>query len=142
MGAPFDFAVSLRVVHPDIDPAVVIAELSMAPKYSWKAGSPRVSPKGNSLGGTRKESYCTFDIGRGSDGEVAECLADALKRLTEHSEFLANLKATGGSVMFYIFWYPNGDTGEVFGADLLAQMAHLGIDLGLNVYDDRQAEEP
>jgi hypothetical protein len=141
MGAPFDFAVSLRIVHPDIDPAVVSAALSMAPKYSWKAGDPRVTPKGNPLGGTRKESYCTFDVARGGDGEVAERLAEAIERLAEHREFLGKLKATGGSAMFYVFWYPNGDTGEIFGADLLAQMGRLGIDLGLNVFDDRQNDE-
>jgi hypothetical protein len=42
-------------------------------------------------------------------------------------------------MMFYIFWYPNGDTGEVFETALLLKMAELGIDFGLNVYDDRQS---
>jgi hypothetical protein len=141
MGTNFDFHISLRVTHPDIDPELVSNALSMKPKFSWKVGTPRVTPKGNSLGGTRTDSYCSFEIGQGSDGEVAKCISDALERLTPHSEFLSKLRTTGGSLMFYIFWYPNGDTGDVFRSDVLAKMASLGIDLGLNVYDDRKRDE-
>ena len=133
MGKIFDFSVSLQVRHPDIDPAMVCAALSMEPSHSWKAGTPRVTPRGEPLGGTRRESYCSFNIAQGSDGEVAACLAATVKRLTKHRKFLNNLKATGGSVMFYVYWYPHGDTGETFNADLLAKMGRLGIDLGLNV---------
>lgn len=39
--------------------------------------------------------------------------------------------------MLYAFWHPNGDTGEVFRTDLLRRMADLGIELGINVFDDR-----
>jgi hypothetical protein len=39
--------------------------------------------------------------------------------------------------MFHVFWYPNGDTGEVFGTELLRNMAKMGIEAGINVFDDR-----
>jgi hypothetical protein len=39
--------------------------------------------------------------------------------------------------MFYVFWHPNGDTGELFTPELLGKMASLNIAFGLNVYDDR-----
>jgi hypothetical protein len=97
--------------------------------------------KGQSIGRNSKGKLLHFRHCAGSDGEVADCLADTVERLAEHAEFFRNLKATGGSAMFYVFWYPNGDTGDVFGADLLAQMGRLGIDLGLNVYDDWQNDE-
>lgn len=38
--------------------------------------------------------------------------------------------------MFYVSWYTNGDTGEVFETALLKDMADLGIELGINAYAD------
>lgn len=98
-----------------------------------------MAPNGRNLGIARAETYCLFPVGGGDDGALAERLQACLIGLEPHSAFLLDLKATGGALLFYAFWYPDGDTGEVFGADLLARMAALGIDLGINVYDDRAA---
>ena len=89
------------------------------------------------MGGTRRETYCNFVVGDGDDGELAVCLEEAVDVLALHKGHLAEVRRTGGALNFYIFWHPNGDTGEVFRADLLAKIASLNIDLGLNVYDDR-----
>jgi hypothetical protein len=137
MGASFDYRVSFRVTHPTLDPRAIANQLGMEPEFSWKAGEPRKTPKGTPLEGSRKESYCTFEIGRGDDGELAKCLSTAVDNFQAQSEFLREIRAAGGSLMFYAFWYPNGDTGEVFATDLLRKMADIGIDLGINVYDDR-----
>jgi hypothetical protein len=56
-------------------------------------------------------------------------------------EFIRNLCTTGGSAAFYVFWYPNGDTGEVFEAPLLLALGEVGIALMLNVYDDRETPD-
>ena len=93
---------------------------------------------GSPLGGVYKHSYCSFDLASQEDGELAQCLRDAVARLTPKEEFLQELRMSGGSAMFFVFWYPNGDTGEVFEVGLLKKMAELGIDLGLNVYADWQ----
>lgn len=42
--------------------------------------------------------------------------------------------------MFYVFWYPTGDTGEMFGTELLLDMAEMGVELGINVYEDRSRQ--
>ena len=39
---------------------------------------------------------------------------------------LRELRATGGTVSFYVFWHPNGDTGETFDDGLLLEMGELG----------------
>jgi hypothetical protein len=113
----------------------------LVPEYSWKSGSPRETPEKTPSSGTRKESYCTFRLGDGQDGELANVIGRAVESLAQHAEFFRDLRATGGSAMFYVFWYPNGDTGDVFGADLLTQMGQLGIEFGLNVYDDRRPDQ-
>jgi hypothetical protein len=60
-----------------------------------------------------------------------------LDRLKPKQEFIRNVAKTGGSAAFYIFWYPNGDTGDVFDASLLSALGEAGVALMLNVYDDR-----
>lgn len=137
MGNPFDYHVSFRLTHPTLDADAIAAQLCMTPKFCWTAGEPRKTPKGTPLDGVREESYCTFDIGSGDDGELARCLSTALLKLTPAAEFLRHVRDAGGSPMFYVFWYPNGDTGEVFGTELLRNMAEMGIELGINVFDDR-----
>lgn len=139
MKTGFDLRVSLRVKHPTLDPSEIAVQLGREPDASWKAGEPRMTPDGSILEGLRKESYCNFPIGAGGDGELAACLRAALDELASKGSFLQEIGATGGSLMFYTYWYPNGDTGEVFGATLLQTMADLGIELGINVYDDRGA---
>jgi hypothetical protein len=137
MSSPFEYAVSLRVTHPSLHPAAISNELNMTARYSWMVGEQRKTPKGTPLDGAYRESYCSFDIGGAGDGELAGCLSQAVEKLKNHHEFLRKLRSSGGSAMFYAFWYPNGDTGEVFKTDLLLAMAHLGIGLGINVYEDR-----
>ena len=143
MKTPFDYAVSLRVVHPAMDPDVICEALEWEAKYRWKAGTPRRTPKGTPLEGVYKNSYCSFDVAKGDDGELAACLRTAVGRLEKHAAFLRQVRSEGGEIMFYVFLYPNGDTGETLDVDLLSRMAGMGIELGVNVYDDRHsATEP
>jgi hypothetical protein len=135
----FGYSVALRVKHPHLDPTAISNELGLVPTTSWKVGDPRQTPKGATLEGVRKETYCSFDFGRGEDGELAQCLLEAVGALTPQRIFLREIRSTGGSMYFYVFWYPNGDTGEMFEIDLLMNMADLGIGLGINVYDDRDS---
>ena len=137
---PFDYSVSLRLIHPTIGPLEMAEELDRQPKYSWALGEPRRTPKGTVLPGVRKQNYCSFDLVSGSDGELAKSLLSEIDLLKKHREFLHTVYDLGGSAMLYVFWYPNGDTGEVFSVPLLRDLADLRIEIGLNVYDDRGAE--
>ena len=111
--------------------------LPIAPSWSWQVGDARRTPRGPRLPGVYSDSYCTFDIAAEEDGEVAQHILEALERLIGKREFIRNLCKTGGSAAFYVFWYPSGDTGEVFEGSLLLALGELGIALMLNVYDDR-----
>jgi hypothetical protein len=139
MKKPFDYSVSLRVKHPLWTAADIASRLNRTPKHSWTVGEPKKTPKGTPLDGLRTETYCCFDIDEGRDGEFASCLRRAVSDLRQVEVDLRELCSSGGTLMFYVFWYPNGDTGEIFETELLLQMASLGIELGINVYDDRSA---
>lgn len=89
MGNPFDYHISFRVTHPTLDAGTITAQLCMTPKFCWTVGEPRKTPKGTPLDGVREESYCTFDIGSGEDGELAQCLYTALDNLGAAGGFSA-----------------------------------------------------
>lgn len=133
MTKAFGYAVSLRVRHPSWTAAEIGEHLQRTPKFSWTAGEPRTAPNGRPLAGYRSESYCCFDIGKGRDGEIAACLRDALGKLRPLEADLRQLRSSGGSLMLFVSWHPNGDTGEAFGPELLLEMGGLGIELGINV---------
>ena len=136
----FNYSVSLRATHPTLDPTTIAGKIGLEASYSWAAGDPRKTPNGTPLKGVRRENYCSFDITDGDDGELAACLRAALDYLKPQRDFLRQMSINGGSLMFYVFWYPNGDTGEVFSTSLLQDMSDLGIELGINVYDDRPSD--
>ena len=136
----FDYSVSLQVKHPNLNPTAIATELGLEASHSWAAGQPRQTPNGTALSGVRSESYCKFEIASGTDGELASCLRNVLNHLKSRGEYLRSIRSSGGLLLFYIFWYPNGDTGEVFPTSLLQDMVDLGIELGINVYDDRPSD--
>jgi hypothetical protein len=126
----FSYSVSLQVKHPDADPQRIIEAIGLPSFRSWAVGEQRATPKGTSLPGTHDESYCAFAIGEGDDGNLADFLRRTLKKLEPSAEFIGELRRTGGKLNFFISWSP-GSHGEVFDVALLADMARLGIDLGI-----------
>lgn len=141
MPTPFRYHVSLQVRHPTMDAERIGAALGLAQSHGWSVGDLRATPDGTVLGGIRPESYCSFVLGAGENGALARCLDTAVEMLTPRGDALREIAKTGGSTNFFVFWYPNGDTGEVFTAILLRRIADLGIDLGINVFDDRAREQ-
>ncbi|KQN40318.1 hypothetical protein ASG37_00425 [Sphingomonas sp. Leaf407] len=126
----FKYSVSLRVRHPDVDPEKMIVGIGRTARRYWTVGEERKTPKGTPLPGIYRESYCAFDLGESEDGQLADFLRQTLVELEHAADFIRDLRRTGGEVSYYVSWFP-GDTGETFDVDLLADMARLGIDLGI-----------
>jgi hypothetical protein len=61
-------------------------------------------------------------------------LGRALDQLAPHRPFFQRIRSQGGTIEFFVGWFFDGDSGDVFDCDLLARMADLKIDLSLNVY--------
>ncbi|PHY13952.1 hypothetical protein CSW58_02465 [Caulobacter sp. B11] len=140
MTTPFSYAVNFQIRHPTAHADELAVGLPWKAQVSWTVGDESTTPNGVRTGGVRSQSYCTFRVEDGDDGQLAACLSRTADGLAVHHEHFAELRRTGGALSFYVFWYPGGDTGEVFTAELMAKMASLGIDFGLNVYDDRTDE--
>lgn len=132
--ADFDYKVSFRVTHPSRTADEISAMLELTPRHCWNVGEPRATPKGTLLGGIRDRSYCSFPMGEGEDGRVASCVADALEALAPHDDYLSELRKTGGTFDFFIYWEADRSAGEAFPPDLLLKLGQLGIELQLDIY--------
>lgn len=110
--------------------------LGRTPVRSWAVGDARLTPTGTPLPGTYRETYCVFDLGQGTDGELAHCLRSAVADLKGATSLLRELRATGGRANLYVQWIIGGQ-GEIFDTALLSSIAELGVDLGIEpVRDD------
>jgi len=75
--------------------------------------------------------------------DLAQAIEGLLWDLAERKRFFQELRGGGGSIEFFVGWFFDGNTGDVFRYDLLRKLANLQIDLSLDIYPpDRAAPEP
>jgi hypothetical protein len=132
--SPFKFDVSLRLRHPTMNPEHICAELRLKAKHKWKVGDNRKTPKGQSLKGTYETTYCLFDLQHSKKIGLADFLRKYNLKLYRHKEFLNSIRSTGGSLEYFVGWYSDQDSGEIFDLKLLNQLVELGMDLSIAFY--------
>ncbi len=103
----YEYTMSLRIRHPNVDPAEITRTLGIQPQHTWRAGEPRRDPTGQTLDGEYRES---FWMGRlmtrpelasdhvGVESEVLRVLA----QLRRSFVFLEALKDEGGKAELYV----------------------------------------
>ncbi len=131
---PFRYDVSLRIRHPNITPEEICKVLGMTARHQWTAGASRKTPKGTPIKGTYDSTYCSFRLDHPTDMRLADFLSQCNKRFRPYQEFFKKIRSTGGSLDYFVGWYSNASSGELFSANLLSELADLKIDLGLDVY--------
>ncbi|MDB5384929.1 MAG: hypothetical protein JWM11_575 [Planctomycetaceae bacterium] len=135
----YEFCVSLSIMHPSIDPAVITSRLGVSPKRHRTVGEQRVTTKGVPLPGLNKESFwlATLHSGERLSSEsisIEQFLADANGRLTQHREFFRELASSGGYLEYFIGWFGGGNFSATLEPVLMAAIADLGISIGFDVY--------
>jgi hypothetical protein len=105
-GTALNYAMSLRVRHPNLDPAVLTKTLHLESLHSWRAGEPRRSVTGAVLGGEHRESYWSAPLPGQAVGSAAFplelFLGQQLVQLGRHRDFLGRLQAEGGQISLLI----------------------------------------
>jgi hypothetical protein len=105
-GSAFSYAISLRVRHPNLDPAVLTKALHLEPVHCWRAGEPRRSDTGTALGGEHRESYWSAPLPGQPVGSAAFplelFLGQQLVQLNRHRELLNRLQSDGGQISLLI----------------------------------------
>ena len=133
----YTYSISLRIWHPTRSLDYVTNELNLMPTAVWKAGEQRTAEKGKTPPIVRDTHFWTADLLKGSH---AECdLADALSRILDHlaskKDLFLDISATGGRSELFVGWFfPEGNSGDVLGHELLSRFADLSIDISFDIY--------
>jgi hypothetical protein len=140
---PYHYKLSLRIRHPAIDPARISEALRITPSRSWRAGEPRATPKGNPLAGKWDHSYWTAGISEDQSVHktLKSAIREALDRLAPHRDFFHQMRSDGGTAEFFVGWFFDRNSGDIFNYDLLARAADLKIDLSFDVYPSEISQQ-
>jgi hypothetical protein len=132
----YQYVISLRVEHPSADPADITSALGLTPSRYWRAGEPRSSPKGRPLKGRYQESFWTATLaeGRWPEKDLPAAISDVLDQLEGRRDFFHQVRSEGGRAEFFVGWFFDGQSGDVFGCELLGRMEALKIDLSFALY--------
>ena len=132
----YEFTMSLRIRHPEMDPARITQALGQQPQHSWRAGEGRKDAEGDLRQGSYRESYwmcalmphpklATENIGVESE------LLQVLTSLQNSFSFLQALHASGGASEVHVSVFAS----QAFRIELLAEMvSRLGrVGIGMTI---------
>ena len=136
---PYEFTVSLRIYHPNIDPDSITSKLGKTPKFAWRAGEPAITPKGQELEGSRKTSYRCAELSGGEplysgDIEIERFVLDSLSELSEFENFFSEILTSGGKVECFVGLFGDRNLGILLDSNLIAELSELGVELALDYY--------
>ena len=132
-GSTFTYAISIRVRHPTLDPALLTQTLHLEPLHCWQAGEPRRSATGAALGGEHRESYWSAPLPGGGMGAAAFplelFLGSQLVQLNRHREFLSRLQAEGAQISLLIELSPVENAVLTLSTSVSRKLADLNIEV-------------
>jgi hypothetical protein len=132
-GSAFNYTVSLRARHPNLDPGLLTKTLHLEPLHSWRAGEPRRAMTGAVLGGEHRESYWSAPLAGQAAGGTAFplelFLGQQLVQLNRHREFLARLQNEGGQISLLIEIPPVENAVLTLSTGVSRKLADLNIEL-------------
>lgn len=136
---PRRFDVELFIVHPSLDPVDISEALGLEGHFSHRAGDQRKTPKGTLLSGVYPDTRWRHCIRHAVTGQLfASEVVDLVERLEVHKQFLANVRATGGSASV-IIQFLDGYLADEVPPAALAKLAELGLALGIECFKEPQS---
>lgn len=127
------YRISLRITHPSIRSLEISNQLGLEPDFSYTAGDRRLTPKGNELRGTRKESFWCHEL-RSDDVTFELAISSFSQQLAKSKGFLDSLSSTGGHLEYFIGWFSAENSGFVLEDGVLRMLADLRISLAFDIY--------
>lgn len=132
----YEFTLSLRIRHPEMDPALITRAIGQKPQHSWRAGEGRKGAEGDVLQGSYRESYwmCGLmphpKLATESVGVESELL-QVLTSLQGSFSFLQALHSSGGVSEVHVSIFAT----QAFRIELLSEMAaRLGrVGIGMTI---------
>jgi Domain of unknown function (DUF4279) len=132
-GTALNYAISLRVRHPNLDPAVLTKALHLEPLHCWRAGEPRRSVTGAALGGEHRDSYWSAPLPGQAVGSAAFplelFLGQQLVQLGRHRELLSRVQGEGGQISLLIEISPAENAVLTLSTGVSRKLADLNIEV-------------
>ena len=131
----YEFAMSLGVRHPDIDPAQITEALGLQPGHVWSKGEQRTDAVGTALAGNHRASYWLCEIPPRPDEKASleSEISRLLHTLRKSTDFLQGLQNGGGTVELFVTIFVRGDFRIELRPDLAALLGRTGIALTIEV---------
>jgi hypothetical protein len=132
---PRRFDVELFIVHPSLDPVDISGALGLEAHFSHRVGDQRKTPKGALLSGVYPDTRWRHCI-RSTVTEqwFASEVVGLVEKLEAHGEFLANVRATGGSASVIIQFLGDGYLADEIPLSTIAKLAELGLAFGIECF--------
>jgi hypothetical protein len=134
----YEFTMSLRIRHPDIEPATITRTLGLEPRHSWRAGDIRQDASGSALDGTYHESYwmCELmpqpELSTDHVGVESELLR-ALGTLRRSFGFLQSLRDSGGVAELHVSIFAHEEFRIEFLSESFALLGRMGLTMAMEV---------
>jgi len=135
MGA-YEFTISLRIRHPEIEPAKITEALGLQPQHSWQAGASRQTATGGT--GEHRDSYWMaklMDEPQLSTTEISVegVLVQTITQLRRAQGFLEQLRADGGMSELSISLFARGNFRLELSPDTMTLLGRMGLGVVLEV---------
>ena len=127
----YEFAMSLGVRHPDIDPVQITQALGLQPGHGWSKGEQRTDAKGTALAGSHRASYWLCEIPPRTDerANLESEISRLLHTLRKSAGFLKELHHDGGTVELFVTIFVRGDFRIELIPEQAALLGRIGIAL-------------
>jgi hypothetical protein len=135
----YEFALSLRIRHPSVDPTTISDRLKMQPQHSWRAGEQRRDDVGVSSGtGQYRESYWMRELmpepklatqTAGVESELVEILSS----LQGSCELFQWLHSSGGVSQLHVSVFARGSVTIELPVRVAAMLGRVGLTLAIDV---------
>lgn len=127
--------VELFIVHPTLDPVDISRALGLEAQNSHRVADQRKTPTGRLLSGVYTDTRWRHCIERMvTDPVFAAEVVGFVERLEARKEFLADVRATGGSASLIIQFLGGAYFSDALAPATLAKLAELGLGLGIECY--------
>jgi Domain of unknown function (DUF4279) len=142
----YEFTISLRIRHPDIDPSRITETLGIEPQHTWKAGEARRAPAGGELGGVYRESYWTGRLMEepqlsSERLSVESLLTQILVQLRRAQDFLEQINSDGGVAELHVSIFARRNFRLELAAQSMASFDRLRLAIVFEVHPHSPYED-
>lgn len=131
------FSLSLRIWHPSMLSKEIAFRVGMNAAHAHDVGAQRRTPSGEELVGTYRETYCSFNIGKGE----ARSLDDAVSNfcLTNSDKFndFDKIVKSGGRIELFIGLFVKENFGIELKPVVLEALSRAHIALAFDCYQNQ-----